>query len=111
MIGLSRSSFYYRQHTSAQVLSDQALRDQIEMIHQQLPGYGYRRIDRQLRRSGIVVNRKRIRRVTRQFGLYAVAWKRFVRTTDSNHDRTGYPNLVKDLRVDHLNQVWVADIT
>ena len=33
------------------------------------------------------------------------------RTTDSNHLYRKYPNLVKDIEVQHVNQVWVSDIT
>ena len=33
------------------------------------------------------------------------------RTTDSSHNYPLYPNLVKDLLVTRINQVWVSDIT
>ncbi|RLI80965.1 hypothetical protein DRP07_08305, partial [Archaeoglobales archaeon] len=32
-------------------------------------------------------------------------------TTDSNHKYRKYPNLLKDLEVNRINQVWAADIT
>lgn len=35
------------------------LRDHIERLQQDFPGYGYRRLGRQLRREGIVVNDKK----------------------------------------------------
>jgi transposase InsO family protein len=34
-----------------------------------------------------------------------------VRTTDSNHGRPIYPNLAADLKLTHIDQLWVADIT
>ena len=37
--------------------------------------------------------------------------KRWITTTNSNHDCTIYPNLIKDLAIRAINQVWVADIT
>lgn len=37
--------------------------------------------------------------------------KKWIATTDSNHKFRIYPNLTKDLVVERLNQVWVADIT
>jgi putative transposase len=36
---------------------------------------------------------------------------RFIRTTDSNHGYRRFPNLLRDLTVRELNQVWVADFT
>jgi hypothetical protein len=37
--------------------------------------------------------------------------RRFVMTTDSNHDRPVYPNLAGELELTGLNQLWVADFT
>ena len=38
--------------------------------------------------------------------------KRFrLQTTDSNHGEKVYPNLVRDMVVTDINQLWVADIT
>ena len=37
--------------------------------------------------------------------------KRFVATTDSDHDGPIFPNLAKDVTADGPNQLWVADIT
>ncbi len=32
-------------------------------------------------------------------------------TTNSNHNYTKYPNLVRNLEINRINQVWAADIT
>lgn len=37
--------------------------------------------------------------------------RRFVATTDSDHDGPIFPNLARDLMPDGPNQLWVADIT
>ena len=37
--------------------------------------------------------------------------RRYVATTDSNHDQPIFPNLAKDLLPDGPNQLWVSDIT
>ena len=62
---LASSSYYYQLLTDlqAQEQSDTLLRDAIERLQQDFPCYGYRRLGRQLRREGIVVNDKKIRRV------------------------------------------------
>src|SRR5262249_25644457 len=75
------------------------------------PGYGYRRMARELERGGHTVNEKRIRRVMKKFGLKPITWRTFVRTTDSRHRLPIYRNLLKNREVRTVNQVWVADIT
>ena len=47
----------------------------------------------------------------REDNLLALRRKSFVSTTDSNHDRAVYTNLVPGLNITGLNQLWVADIT
>ena len=47
----------------------------------------------------------------REFGLQPKRRKRFVATTDSDHDGLIFPDLVRDRMVDGPNQVWVADIS
>ena len=88
------------------------LRDHIERIQGEFAGYGYRRLGKQLRREGICVNDKRIRRVQRKYQLFPIRWQSFkIATTDSNHGHKVYPNLLAGLTLTGINQAWVADIT
>lgn len=114
MIGMSVSSFYYKPKIDPKVkaITDADLRDLIEAIQAEFPRYGYRRMKKHLVREGLIVNEKRIRRVMREYGLFAEIKKAFVTaTTDSNHEFPVYPNLVKGREVNGPNEVWVADIT
>lgn len=113
MIDLSTSTYYYRPKIDPKkkAMSDSNLRDRIEKIQAEFPGYGYRRIQKHLEREGLSVNAKRIRRVMRENGLLAEIKKAFVATTDSDHDLPIYPNLAKDWEVNGPNVVWVADLT
>ena len=111
---LASSSYYYRPVTDmeARERSEIELRDHIERLQGEFPGYGYRRLGRQLRREGIVVNDKRIRRIQRKYQLFPIRWQTFkFATTDSNHNHKVYPNLLAERTVTGINQVWVADIT
>lgn len=113
-MNLAPSSYYYRPLTDlqAQEQRDALLRDHIERLQQDFPGYGYRRLGQQLRREGIVVNDKKIRRVQRKYQLFPIRWRSFkIATTDSNHNHKVYPNLLADKILTGLNQAWVADIT
>jgi transposase InsO family protein len=90
---------------------DVELRAQIQAIAVEMPAYGYRRITHELRRQGVGVNHKRVLRLMREDNLLCLRTKGFVRTTDSAHDDVVYPNLLPELPVNGLDQLWGADIT
>ena len=112
--GLAPSSYYYKPdaaYARRREADDEKLRERIERIHEEFPGYGYRRVKRELERRGQRVSENHVRRVMKKFGLRPITWRTFVRTTDSRHALPVYPNLLKDRQVRSVNQVWVADIT
>lgn len=113
MIGLPVSTYYYHPKVDVKqkAILDCDLRDRIESIQVEFPGYGYRRIKAHMAREGLVINWKRIRRVMREYGLLAEVKRAYVATTDSNHDLPIYPNLLRGREVNGPNEVWVADIT
>ncbi len=84
------------------------------MIHQiaiEFPGYGYRRITKELHRRGFQINSKKVLNLMREDNLLCIK-KTFVpRTTDSSHNHRVYPNLARDIEVTRINQLWVSDIT
>src|SRR6266851_4284549 len=88
-----------------------ALRDAIELVILEFPGYGYRRVTYALQRQGWQVNHKRVLRIMGEESLLCQLKRQFVRTTDSQHRYGVYPNLVKGLLIQAPNQVWVTDIT
>ena len=62
-----------------------------------------------LRREGLVVNRKRVRRLMRLMGLEAIYQK--PNTSQGHPDHKVYPYLLRGLSIERPNQVWCADIT
>src|SRR5690242_3043580 len=90
---------------------DVALRDAIEQIVLEFPGYGYRRVTQALRRVGWQVNHKRVLRLMRQESLLCHLQRHFVVTTNSAHGYRTYPNLLAQARLSAVAQAWVADIT
>jgi len=110
---LSRSSFYHREKPGNpdQMQTETDLRDRIEAICLEFPRYGYRRVTHQLRREAKVVNHKKVLRIMQESDLLCWVKRRWVKTTNSNHHFTRYPNLIKGLSITRLNQVWLADIT
>jgi len=109
---VSRSG-YYKWRTKHEIISfdDMDLRNQIQRIALEFPGYGYRRITTELQNLGYVVNRKRVLRLMRQDNLLCLKKKFKPVTTDSNHGLPVYPNLLKSTKITGLNQVWASDIT
>lgn len=111
MINLARSTYYYQPKSKSSHLDDQLLKE-IRRIIEEFPRYGYRRITQQLKREGFKVNHKRIYRLMKNNNLSCKKPKKFrVYTTDSNHAYPIYRNLLTDLEIVKLNQVWVSDIT
>ena len=109
VLGLSHSSYYYH---SQWVEAEELVADlKQEAGHN--PTYGSRRLTKQLRRAPYHhrVNRKRIQRLMRQQDLLRPQKRVKCRTTNSQHAYPRYPNLVRDLKVDHPEQVWVCDLT
>ena len=110
--GVSRASFYrYEEDAAPQADRDMDLRDAIQRIALEWPSYGRPRITAALRRQGWVVNPKRVYRLLREDNLLCIRKRKFVVTTDSNHNRRVYPNLAEQMTLNGINQLWVADIT
>jgi putative transposase len=110
---LAHSTFYYngKARSPDQAKAEADLRDRIEAICLEFPRYGYRRVTHQLKHEGWLVNHKKVLRLMRESDLLCRVKRRWVRTTDSNHRFPRYPNLIKGMVINSLNQVWVADIT
>ena len=83
----------------------------MKAICDEFEAYGYRRVDAELRRRGMVVNAKKVRRLMREHALNPRRRRRFIATTDSNHNDPIFPDLANNMAPDGPNQLWVADIT
>src|SRR5580692_6059881 len=107
LLGIARSSFYYRPRLeSAEELE---LLKRLDRIFTDHPGYGSRRLQVALLREGISMGRRRVRRLMRKLGLWAVRPKR--NTSKRHPGHKVYPYLLRGKTIDRANQVWAADIT
>jgi len=73
------------------------------------PFYGVDKMTAWLRRNDQEVNPKRVRRLMRLMGLEAIYPK--PRLSLGNQAHKKYPYLLRELVIDHPDQVWCADIT
>jgi putative transposase len=111
LMGVSRSWYYEHPSAEQKARKDVVLRDAIERIVLEFPGYGYRRVTATLGRQGWRVNHKRVLRIMRQESLLCQLKRRFAPTTDSAHSFRRYPNLIEDIELKGPDEGWVADIT
>ncbi len=115
LLDASRSGYYKWRDKShdpeGDKNSDIAIKEEMQKIVIEFPGYGYRRVKVELRNRNHVVNQKKVRRLMKEDNLICVKKRFKLQTTDSNHGEKIYPNLAKTLEVTEINQLWVADIT
>jgi putative transposase len=109
-MNIAPSTFYHRPKLPCQSV-DTDITDRIEAICLEFPGYGYRRVTKQLQYEGKVINHKKVLRLMRDSDLLCRVRRKWVKTTDSKHPFFRYPNLIKDMMVSRMNKVWLADIT
>jgi len=107
LLSLARSSYYYES-----VRDDSYNKSLMNLIDEQFtrtPFYGVEKMTAWLRRQGHKVNQKRVRRLMRLMGLEAIYPKTRLSVVNKAHKK--YPYLLRDLEIDHPDQVWCADIT
>jgi len=107
LLGVPRSSVYYE---PLPAIDEAMIKTALLDLAAEWPTYGYRRLTIMMQRLGWSVNSKRIRRYMDELNLTGTPPARKTRTTNSQHDFPRYPNLVKDLKIQHPDQVWVAEI-
>jgi putative transposase len=110
VLGVPRSAYYRSSHGLGSS-RDEGIVARIEQLVLTRPGYGSRRIARELSSSGNRIGRRRTRRIMREHSLLCQLRKRWTRTTDSSHGHRRYPNLVSGLELQYPDRVWVSDIT
>ena len=100
---ISRSSLYYK---SKKHIEDLKVKQKIEKVWNDHPSYGHKRLALELK-----INRKRISRVMKKFGLkpYRRHRKPFKRSNTSIYDT--YQNLLQITLLTRINQIWVTDFT
>jgi len=77
----------------------------------EFPRHGYRPVTARLKAEGGRVNHERVRRVTREQDLGVRPRRRFVVTTNSDHDGPVFPDLARDPAPSGPDQLRVADLT
>ncbi len=107
--GLSKNGWYHKPQEKTKPLAD---KQKIEAVLIESPYYGYKRVTKQLQRSGISINHKRVCKIMGEYHLLQVRKsKKVPRTTNSRHNFLVYANEVKYLGLVVPSWVWVSDVT
>jgi len=111
-LNISRRTYYYSLKEKHNITRDKAITDEILDIASEFQKYGYRRITAELHRRDHPVNHKKVLRIMREENILCKPKKKFrITTTNSDHGYPVYPNLIKEIVLTGINQLWVSDIT
>jgi len=107
LLGLSRSSLYYRPQPISE--ADRLLMRRMDEVHLTHPFLGARRLARMLQREGVDVGRRHVGTLMVLMGIEAIYRKQ--RTSLPAKGHRIYPYLLRDVVIERPNQVWATDVT
>ncbi len=107
LVGLARSTYYLE--PAGETPENLKLMRLIDEQHVKHPHMGRLSMTQWLNQQGHHVNIKRVRRLMDLMDLQAIYPR--PRTTTRNLEHTVYPYLLRDLKIQRVNQVWATDIT
>ena len=116
LLNMSKTAHYYKPVMPFNSKEDKTLLDTIDEIHTEFPYYGTRRMVEELKKQGISVGRKLVKKAFVHMGIEALYPKR--KTTKANKEHKKFPYLLnafkndkKQVEIKKSNQVWSSDIT
>ena len=109
LVAINRTSVYRKELAYTENSQNILLMHKIDKIHTDYPTYGYRIITRLLLNEGFKVNHKRIRRLMRKMGIYAI--HPGPNLSKMLHAKYRMPYLLRKVEITHPDHVWGVDIT
>ena len=113
LLNLNRSNYYSRKDKGIELSSsrnrEEELKEKLLKYNKLFPMYGHRRLRECLLREGYRISRKKVLSLMKELGIRALLPKRNL--SRPNKKNRKYPYLLKGLKVERPNQVWVSDIT
>jgi putative transposase len=102
LLGLNRATYYYQPRKESE--ENLELMRRLDELHLEYPTFGSRMLAKYAR-----IERKRARRLMRLMGIEAIYPKPTTSRRDQEH--RVFPYLLRNVTVDHCDQVWSTDIT
>jgi transposase InsO family protein len=116
LFGLSRQGIYQseeRNQHRAEELSQ--IKPLVQKIRMEMPRIGTRKLyyllKGEINKNGIKIGRDGLFRYLRSENMLIHPLKSYTKTTNSKHWLRKHPNLLKDLKIERPEQVFVSDIT
>ena len=107
LLNIHRSGLYYRNVSPGD--EDQKLMVEIDKLHIMDPTMGTRRMSHELKAKGYQVGRQRVRRLMSMMRIKTVFCH--PKTTISDPTSYKFPYLLRNLKINRVNQVWAIDIS
>ena len=107
LLAVNRTSVYYKPVDLSK--KDIEAMHAIDRIYTRWPAFGYRRITVKLKEQGFQINRKHVLRLMQKMviaGIYPGP-----NLSKRNKAHHVYPYLLRNLDINHVDQVWSIDIT
>jgi transposase InsO family protein len=115
MLGVSRTGYYHWQKRRYQQrrLEQQKFLLLLKKHYELSRGrYGLLRLTNAIRKEGITVNKKRIYRLMKKYGIYSKTKRKFKVTTKQDRAALFSPNLINGcFEAEKKNKIWTSDIT
>lgn len=116
MMKISRQAFYKnRTNLASKQLEEEIIIQLVKNLRKKLPRIGGRKLYKLLKDDltnlPSKLGRDKFFDLLRENGLLIEPIKQYVVTTNSHHRFRIYSNLIKELKIEAPNKLWVADIT
>lgn len=116
LFGKSRQAFYdHANRRSNDRLQEALIAELVKSVRIKLPRIGGLKLlcilKTDFEAHNIGIGRDRFFRLLREYNLLVKPGKRYIRTTQSNHYFKKWTNLLTDLKLTAVQQLWVSDIT
>ncbi len=107
LLSLPRSTFCYRPVAAFE--QDLAAMRTLDELYQEDPARGTRRMSHELQKLGFDIGRDRTRRLMQRMRMKTIYCR--PRTTVCDPAKYKFPYLLRNLKINRPNQVWVLDIS
>lgn len=109
LLDLHRTNLYRKPAQRTVSEQDLLIMRRIDELHTAEPTWGYRMLTNRLRNDGFTINRKKVRRLMKVMGIYAIYPK--PNLSKRYHAQYIRPYLLRNLAITRPDQVWGIDIT
>ena len=114
-LNIKSSSYYYskKEKRNQRAIENEILLSYIRLIWQDSKKrYGAKKVNAKLRKMGLEVNLKRVKRIMKENRIFSIITKRYRYYKKEKEDASVPRNILnRDFSTETINEKWVSDIT